>query len=149
MYVWHMEYATLEKVRKAMRASTKIALMLEEIGMVDAPPGVPEPTEPPMNPPDQWTGGITDKKTPDDPVNPKHYVSDAGQQLIDVIEQFGLAESFHLASAITYIFRAGRKPKVRAHEDIEKAIWYLIRHNKYHSNSTQEVSDCQKGVDNA
>ena len=68
----------------------------------------------------------------EDPINPSHYKSASGLQVIDIIEQFGLAESFHLATAITYIFRAGRKPGVSAHQDIEKAVWYLERYNKYH-----------------
>lgn len=65
-------------------------------------------------------------KLADQVVNrPKHYRSSRdGLEAIDVIEAFGLG--FHEGNAIKYILRAGRKGP--ALEDLQKAVWYLVRH---------------------
>jgi hypothetical protein len=59
-----------------------------------------------------------------DPINnPKHYQTQGGLEAIEVIEAFNL--NFNLGNAIKYVLRAGKKgSKV---EDLDKAIWYLIR----------------------
>jgi hypothetical protein len=62
-----------------------------------------------------------------DPVtHPKHY--NVGKiPVIDFVEDQEL--SFHLALAVQYICRAGRKTPDPT-EDIRKAIWYLERYLK-------------------
>lgn len=62
-----------------------------------------------------------------DPINPDHYRVD-GLECIDVIEKLKLP--FHLANALKYIWRAGRKNS--AIEDIKKARWYLDRYINAH-----------------
>lgn len=67
-----------------------------------------------------------------DPINPDHYKTrqKKGMEVVDVIEAFGLQDNWYRATAIKYLFRAGRKgPKV---EDLKKAIWYIEREIKYH-----------------
>jgi hypothetical protein len=60
-----------------------------------------------------------------DAVNhPAHYKSQ-GMEVIDVIESFGLGESFHLGNVVKYVLRAGRKDDVL--QDLRKARWYLDR----------------------
>lgn len=63
-----------------------------------------------------------------DPINPDHYKV-AGLECIDVIEKLKLP--FHLANALKYIWRAGRKNS--AIEDIKKARWYLDRYISAHT----------------
>ena len=58
--------------------------------------------------------------------HPQHYQSN-GTEVIDVIEAFELG--FHLGNAVKYILRAGKKTE-DVTEDIEKAIWYLVRYLK-------------------
>ena len=55
--------------------------------------------------------------------HPGHYQSEAGIEVIDVIEAFGLG--FHDGNAVKYILRAGKKDA--AVTDFEKARWYLDR----------------------
>jgi len=55
--------------------------------------------------------------------HPKHYQSDKGIEVIDVIDAFQL--NFYLGNAIKYILRAGKKGN--REEDLQKAIWYLMR----------------------
>ena len=62
-----------------------------------------------------------------DPINPNHYKVN-GLECIDVIESLDLP--FHLANALKYIWRAGRKDS--AIEDIKKARWYLDRYINAH-----------------
>jgi len=97
------------------------------------PVGENLPTKPPTSPPSQWSGAITDKKTPNDPINPNHYKGTSGQEVADVIEDFGLEDKHYLAAALAYILRAGKKPDTPIHQDIEKAIWYLKRFNVRHT----------------
>lgn len=54
---------------------------------------------------------------------PSHYALGRDFEPIDVIEDWGLG--FHLANAMKYISRAGRKGDEV--EDLEKAVWYLRR----------------------
>lgn len=58
--------------------------------------------------------------------HPQHYVTKAGIEAIDVIEQYGLG--YHLGNAIKYLLRAGRKGDATAAEtDLAKALWYIKR----------------------
>ena len=61
-----------------------------------------------------------------DPVNhPSHYTS-GKIEVIDFLEDQNLP--FHLANALKYICRAGKKDKNKTEEDLRKAIWYLNRY---------------------
>lgn len=65
----------------------------------------------------------------DDPVNhPEHYTA-GGIEVIDFLESWNFP--FHLANAIKYIVRAGRKDKSKTAEDLCKAIWYINRYIEY------------------
>jgi len=60
-----------------------------------------------------------------DAVNhPSHYQGSNGVETIDAVEGFELG--FHDGNAVTYICRARTKGKEK--QDIQKAIWYLVRH---------------------
>lgn len=56
--------------------------------------------------------------------HPSHYKAN-GLEAIDVIEAFGLDQSFALGNAAKYLLRAGRKGE--ALTDLRKARWYLER----------------------
>ncbi len=60
-----------------------------------------------------------------DPVNHPHHYNTGKIEVIEFLEdqQFG----FHLANAVKYISRAGKKDRDCVKQDIEKAIWYLRR----------------------
>ena len=61
-----------------------------------------------------------------DPVNhPSHY-TDGKIEVIDFIEDKKL--NFHLANAVKYISRAGKKDPSKEIEDLKKARWYLDRY---------------------
>lgn len=60
-----------------------------------------------------------------DKINPAHYKSPIGLEVIEVIEEFDL--DYCLGTAIKYILRAGKKPGAPLEEDIAKAIWFLKR----------------------
>lgn len=55
---------------------------------------------------------------------PAHYTFGT-HEVIDVIEDWGLAEDHYRACALKYIARAGRKEDFV--QDLKKAIWYLER----------------------
>lgn len=55
--------------------------------------------------------------------HPTHYVTEAGIEVIDIIERYGLG--FHLGNTLKYLLRAGRKGD--AETDLHKAAWYLER----------------------
>jgi hypothetical protein len=60
--------------------------------------------------------------------NPAHYTLGRSIQPIDVIEDWEL--DYHMASALKYISRAGRKLDDSGSglvRDLEKAVWYLSR----------------------
>lgn len=56
--------------------------------------------------------------------HPKHYNS-GKFEVIEVLEDWNL--SFHLANAVKYVARAGKKNPDKYVEDLENAIWYLRR----------------------
>lgn len=58
-----------------------------------------------------------------DPINPPHYKSAGGIEVIDVIEAFGL--DFLRGSAAKYLLRAGRKDD--ALTDLRKCAWFIQR----------------------
>ncbi len=58
--------------------------------------------------------------------NPSHYTQGRKIQPIDVMESYGLGH--HLACAVKYIARAGRKNSYL--KDLKKAEWYLQRAEK-------------------
>jgi len=65
-------------------------------------------------------------KPKNDPVNhPSHY-TDGKIEVIDFIEDKRL--NFHLANAVKYISRAGKKDPSKEIEDLKKARWYLDRY---------------------
>lgn len=70
----------------------------------------------------EQTGESVQRKTELDNVNPSHYKTSAGFQVIDVIEAYNL--NFPLGNAIKYICRHGSKNGL---EDLKKARWYLDR----------------------
>lgn len=60
-----------------------------------------------------------------DQVNhPTHYNS-GRIEVIEALEDWKLG--FHLANAVKYIARAGKKSPEKLVEDLEKAIWYIRR----------------------
>lgn len=64
----------------------------------------------------------------DDPVDhPAHYTS-GKIEVIDFLEDQKLP--FHLANALKYICRAGKKSPETEVEDLQKAMWYLQRYIK-------------------
>lgn len=63
------------------------------------------------------------KETSNDPINPNHYKTKSGLEVIDIIEAFQL--DFKLGNAIKYILRAGKKDHIV--QDLKKAIWYIER----------------------
>ena len=64
-----------------------------------------------------------------DPVNhPSHYT--AGKiEVIVFLEDQGFP--FHLANAVKYICRAGKKDPAKTEEDLRKAIWYISRYIEF------------------
>lgn len=76
----------------------------------------------------------------DDPVNhPSHYTS-GNIEVIDFIEDQRLP--FHLANAVKYIARAGKKDPKKTVEDLQKAVWYLNRYIQYFESEATRV-DCK------
>lgn len=63
-----------------------------------------------------------------DAINPDHYKGGRSIEPIEVIEDWQL--DYHLASALKYIARNGRKPTEDPIEGLDKAIWYLKRKQK-------------------
>ena len=61
-----------------------------------------------------------------DPINhPAHYTS-GSIEVIDFLEDQGFG--FHLANAVKYIARAGKKDPDKTVEDLRKAVWYINRY---------------------
>ena len=79
-----------------------------------------------------------------DPVNhPAHYTS-GSIEVIDFLEdqRFG----FHLANAVKYICRAGKKDAAKTVEDLRKAVWYINRYigllEKNSAGAPSSETDC-------
>ena len=58
-------------------------------------------------------------------INPQHYKSASGAEVIDVIEDWG--GGFALGNTIKYLLRAGRKESETKLKDCTKALWYIRR----------------------
>ena len=73
-----------------------------------------------------------------DPVNhPSHYTS-GKIEVIDFLEDQNLP--FHLANALKYICRAGKKNPEKTAEDLEKAVWYLNRYISHVLKAPEDAS---------
>lgn len=86
---------------------------------------------------DAWMKGyaqekakMTDSAT-HDAVNPSHYKTEAGIEAIEVIENYGLDVSYHLATAMKYLLRAGKKDGASYLTDLRKSEWFLARHAEF------------------
>lgn len=64
---------------------------------------------------------------PEDTINPQHYKTASGTQVIDVTEEL----NFCRGNVVKYVSRAGKKggPETEI-EDLKKAMWYLKREFK-------------------
>ena len=60
-----------------------------------------------------------------DKINPSHYKTPSGLEAIDVIEKFELP--YHVATAVRYLLRAGKKVNESESDDLQKARWYIER----------------------
>jgi hypothetical protein len=58
-----------------------------------------------------------------DAINPNHYKTPSGVEIIDMIDHL----TFARGNAIKYIFRAGRKQTASELEDLKKAQWLINR----------------------
>lgn len=120
---------------------TNLNKIYEETGYVELPPTREKPnnimsTDGELK---QWQKDIMERncimsraemqeflKPKNDPVNhPSHY-TDGKIEVIDFIEDKNL--NFHLANAVKYISRAGKKDPSKEIEDLKKARWYLDRY---------------------
>ena len=72
---------------------------------------------------------------------PKHYQTNKGFQVIDVIDAFEL--NFNLGNVLKYVCRAGNKTTSLRDDDLKKALWYLTR-EVYQNSSSQ--SDNLEGL---
>ena len=65
--------------------------------------------------------------------HPDHYHKDSGIEVIDAIDAWNL--DFCLGNAVKYISRSGHKDEDKTQQDLQKAVWYILRHlgkeNKY------------------
>lgn len=74
------------------------------------------------------TGAVIAPKANDEINHPAHYTA-GGIEVIDFLEAWDFP--FHLANAIKYICRAGRKDKNALVTDLRKAVWYIDRYIEY------------------
>lgn len=77
-------------------------------------------------------------------VNPKHYKNtvevtledgtkmEVPMQVVDVVEQFGLANKGHIMTAVIYLLRAGKKKIADEKDDWAKARWWITRAINFH-----------------
>lgn len=70
-------------------------------------------------------GAVIAPKVSDEINHPVHYTA-GGIEVIDFLEAWDFP--FHLANAIKYICRAGRKEKNALVTDLRKAVWYINRY---------------------
>jgi hypothetical protein len=66
------------------------------------------------------------EKTAPEKVKPNYYQAENGVEVFDVLEMFEITDHY-IASAMTYLFRAGKKEGESQADDINKAIAYLQR----------------------
>lgn len=85
------------------------------------------------------------KYVPSTLVNPKHYsVMINGQpiQVVDIIEAF-VADDAHLAQALKYLLRAGRKPESAYIKDVGKSLWWLAKALMFHGGDIELPPECK------
>ena len=71
-------------------------------------------------------------------INPQHYkhtINGREIQVVDVMETF-FKDDAHLAQAVKYLLRAGRKPESSYVQDLGKALWWIVRAIIFHSPDT-------------
>ena len=68
---------------------------------------------------------MSDKNVYDNVNHPAHYTS-GNIEVIDFLEDQNFP--FHLANAVKYISRAGKKDPAKTVEDLQKAVWYIERY---------------------
>ena len=73
-------------------------------------------------------GAVIVPKANDEINHPSHYTA-GSIEVIDFLEAWDFP--FHLANAIKYICRAGRKDKNALVTDLKKAVWYINRYIDY------------------
>ena len=73
-------------------------------------------------------GAVIEPKANDEINHPSHYTA-GSIEVIDFLEAWDFP--FHLANAIKYICRAGRKDKNALVTDLRKAVWYINRYIDY------------------
>lgn len=66
------------------------------------------------------------EKTAQEKAKPNYYQADNGIEVFDVLEMFEITDHY-IATAMTYLFRAGKKEGESQTDDISKAIQYLQR----------------------
>jgi hypothetical protein len=74
-----------------------------------------------------------------DNLRPNHYkfiIGDKEYEVKDLIDESNL--SYHIGSAVAYIFRAGKKDKLTFREDIFKAI----KHLEFEINKVDKMTSC-------
>ena len=91
--------------------------------MVKHKGGRVKPTKPWPDPPKP--SARVHVKNPEEKVDhPDHY-NETALEVIDALEELGLCNDFHLATAVKYICRCHHKGSFV--QDLEKAVWYLKR----------------------
>ncbi len=83
------------------------------------------------------------KQTTD--INPKHYhgmVNGRPIQVVDIMEAF-FVDDAHLAQAIKYLLRAGRKPGTSYLKDVGKALWWCAKAIMYHGGQVELPPKCK------
>ena len=73
-------------------------------------------------------GAAIAPKANDEINHPSHYTA-GSIEVINFLEAWDFP--FHLANAIKYICRAGRKDKNALVTDLKKAVWYINRYIDY------------------
>ena len=72
-------------------------------------------------------------KQPEAVHHPDHYHKNSGIEVIDAIDAWNL--DFCLGNAVKYISRSGHKDGDKTQQDLQKAVWYILRYlgkeNKY------------------
>jgi hypothetical protein len=89
---------------------------------------MPVPTRKPPEAQDipQAGGGRTELEK--NTVRPKHYGSKSGQDVIDVAEDFGIADNAYKFNMLKYLLRGGKKPGNSELQDMTKIKVYLERY---------------------
>lgn len=85
------------------------------------------------------------KYVPSTLVNPKHYsvmIDGRSIQVVDIIEAF-VVDDAHLAQALKYLLRAGRKPESAYIKDVGKALWWLAKALMFHGGDIELPPECK------